>query len=584
MPHRRNGHSHHRNVNGKTTPATVASFLFEYLHARGVRHAFGIPGDFALPTFKYLEASPIELITTTHEPMAGFAADGYARINGLGLACVTYCVGGLNMVNSIAGAYAEKSPVIVVSGGPSATERQADPLLHHKVKTFDTQRRIYEEVTCATTILLDPEQAADEIVRVVEAVIAQRRPGYIEVPYDIVDKPISPPRLRKLEPTATDHESLAGCIAETTEMINRAKQPVILAGIELHRCKLTDRVLRMAEKFNIPIAATMLSKSVVRENHPLYIGVYGGALSDAGCRDYVDESDCVIMLGTFITDMFLGINTARLTRPRSILCTTERTRVGLHHYEGVGFESFLRGLGKADVTPRGALSNPNPAKVPKPLGRKERQDKLSSDDVFRIVGLHLDEKSVVVCDTGDALLGAIGLRTAKRQEFIADAYYLSMGFAVPASIGVMAADPKKRVFTIVGDGAFQMTGMELSTVVREGMSPIVIILNNDGYGTQRFILDGKFNEIQGWDYTKVCEVIRGGQATVVETKGQLDGALTQALSSDELSLIEVRLPRDSCSPALRALGEELSRRRSAGVPDKPKTTRRQQPARHAESV
>jgi len=545
-----------------TKTATIGSFLFDYLYSRGVHHAFGIPGDFALPTFRYLEESPIELITMTHEPMVGFAADGYARLRGLGLACVTYCVGGLNMLNSIAGAYAEKSPVIVVPGGPSATERRADPLLHHKVKTFDTQRRVYEEVTCANTILLDPQTAADEIVRVVDTAVQQRRPGYIEIPYNIVDTPIRPPRLHKPETPVSDADSLDECLREAAEFINRAKRPVILADVELHRHKLTHLMLDVAESFNIPMAATLLSKSVVRETHPLYIGVYGGATSEPACRKYVDNSDCVIMLGTFMTDMFLGVNTAKLSRQRSILATTERMRVGLHNYDGVTFADFLRGLRRCGLRKRPAFRNPNPAVEHKPLRASERQDPLSSDDVFRILTQHLDENSVIVCDTGDAVFGAMSLRMAKREEFIASAYYLSMGFGVPASIGVMAADPKKRAFVIVGDGAFQMTGMELSTAARKGMAPIVIVLNNDGYGTQRHILDGKFNEIRMWDYTKVCEVIRAGQASVVHTKGQFDGALTNAVSSRELSLIEVRLPRDSCSPALRRLSEELARLRN----------------------
>src|SRR5580692_619739 len=147
---------------------TVGSFLFDYLHSRGVTHVFGIPGDFALPTFRWMQASPLKIITMTHEPSVGFAADGYARIHGLGAALVTYCVGGLNMLNSVACAYAEKSPLIVISGGPAINDRKSDPLLHHKVRTFDTQRRIYEEVTCANTVLMDADNAAAEIMRVVE--------------------------------------------------------------------------------------------------------------------------------------------------------------------------------------------------------------------------------------------------------------------------------------------------------------------------------------------------------------------------------------------------------------------------------
>ena len=122
----------------------MGKFLFEYLHRRGVRHSFGVPGDFALPTFAWLEKSPIESITMTHEPGAGFAADAYSRVNGIGLVCVTYCVGGLNVLNAVAGAYAEKSPVVVISGAPGRKDRERDPLLHHKVKTFETQRRVYD--------------------------------------------------------------------------------------------------------------------------------------------------------------------------------------------------------------------------------------------------------------------------------------------------------------------------------------------------------------------------------------------------------------------------------------------------------
>jgi indolepyruvate decarboxylase len=326
----------------------------------------------------------------------------------------------------------------------------------------------------------------------------------------------------------------------------------------LHRHKLTHFALEIAEQFNIPVAASLLSKSVISETHPLYIGVYGGALSDPGCRKYVDTSDCVIMLGTFLTDVLMGINTWRLTRQRSILATTEKTRVGLHYYDSIGFADYLRGLRDSRIRRRPGFKNPNPAVEPKPLRPAELHDALEAEDVFRIIGLHLDENSVVVCDTGDSLFGAIGLRTAKRKEFIGDAYYLTMGFGVPASIGIMAAEPKRRVFVIVGDGAFQMTGMELSTAAKNGMAPIVIVLNNDGYGTQRIIVEGKFNEIHPWDYTKVCEVIRAGQASVVHTKGQLDGALRNAISSDQLHILDVHIPRDSCSRILRSMGEELA--------------------------
>lgn len=540
---------------------TVGSFLFDYLKQRGVTHVFGIPGDFALPTFRWLEKSELEIITLTHEPSVGFAADGYARVHGLGVALVTYCVGGLNMLNSVACAYAEKSPLLVLSGGPSPTDRKADALLHHKVRTFDTQRRIYEEVTCANTVLSDPETAADEIIRVVEAVLEHCRPGYIEIPYDLVDMPIKPPVARPHIAPVSDRENLAAMLEDAATMIAAARQPVMIADVELHRHGLTDLAVRVAEKLNIPIASTLLSKSIISETHPLFIGVYSGSLSDAAVQHYIEESDCVLMLGAFITDVFLGMNTVTLNRKHAIVATTEKMRIGYRTYEQVQLRDFLVGLGDAPIAAKTLGLLPAQPPAPLPLTAAEHPHPLDIAGFFRILGLHVGENNTIVCDTGDALLGAMGLRTAKPSNFLSDAYYLSMGFAIPAAIGAMAAQPENRVFAIVGDGAFQMTGIELSTAAKYGMKPIVFVLNNDGYGTQRHILDGSFNNILMWNYTKLVEVFGVGNAWKVETYGALETAITAALASDTLALIEVVIPREDCSPPLRRMGEALGKQR-----------------------
>src|SRR5215203_1560843 len=215
----------HRNGRSARLPAhmPIGQFLFAYLHRRGVRHSFGVPGDFALPTFAWLDRSPIQSITMTHEPGAGFAADAYSRINGIGLVCVTYCVGGLNVLNAIAGAYAEKSPVVVVSGAPGRTDREKDPLLHHKVKTFETQRRVYDEVTVATATLLDEERAACEIVRCVEACLRHKRPVYIEVPHDMVDRDIPVNLPAELPVPQSDPDTLKAALRETIDLLGPAK-------------------------------------------------------------------------------------------------------------------------------------------------------------------------------------------------------------------------------------------------------------------------------------------------------------------------------------------------------------------------
>ena len=546
-------------LRGLPTHMPLGEFLFEYLHRCGVRHSFGIPGDFALPTFAWLEKSKIKNVTMTHEPSAGFAADAYARVNGMGLVCVTYCVGGLNVLNAIAGAYAEKSPVVVVSGAPGRKDREKDPLLHHKVKTFETQRRVYDEVTVASAVLLEEEQAAAEIVRCVNACLRHKRPVYIEIPYDMADRMIPTAVHVSAMIEESDPATLEAALDETFALIRAAKKPVILAGVELARFRMNRFVVRMAERLNIPIAADLLSKSAVPENHPLYLGVYGGAMSSSELvRRYVESADLVIMLGTFITDMSMGFYTAKLERKRTVLATTERVNVGYHRYDSIQFRDFLDGLADAPIPRKYFRPSCSPS-VPRPLKNSERAAQLSIVDVFRILSCHLNENACVVADVGDAIFGAVGIRSVEQAQFIAPAYYMSMGFAVPASIGIAMANPKYRPYVLVGDGAFQMTGTELSTAVRLGLNPIILVLNNDGYGTMRRIHDGTFNTVTQWNYAAICYLIGGGETAFVSTKGELDDAIRHAQDSDDLTVIEVAIPRDDVSPQLVTIGREVAR-------------------------
>ena len=369
------------------------------------------------------------------------------------------------------------------------------------------------------------------------------------------------PSLRTALPEESDPHTLAAALDETLALIRAAKKPVILAGVELARYRMAHLVVRMAERMNIPIAADLLSKSAVPENHPLYIGVYGGAMSsDEHVRKYVESADLVLMLGTFITDMSMGFYTAKLDRKRTVLATSERVKVQYHRYESILFRDFLESLAIATIKPK-PFKHPNPHAIPLPLKKRENSNPLSVVDVFRILSLHLNEHCCVVADIGDAIFGAIGIRSARQAEFIAPAYYMSMGFAVPASIGVALANRALRPYVLVGDGAFQMTGTEISTAVRLGLNPIIFILNNDGYGTMRRIHDGRFNVITQWNYARICELVGGGEAAFASTKGELDQAICRAESSGKLTVIEIKIPRDDMSPQLARIGLEVAKLR-----------------------
>src|SRR5256885_1776713 len=327
----------------KPSPS-IGEYLIRQLYAHGVRHVFGIPGDYVLGFYDLLSKSKLRLINTCDEQGAGFAADAYARVRGLGAVCVTYCVGGLKVANTTAEAFAEKSPVVVISGAPGMKEREKNPLLHHKVREFDTQKKVFEQLTIASTVLSDPQTAFQEIDRVLHAALRFKRPVYIELPRDLAFVPGIPHHKTSEIHERSDPKSLRAALAETEEMINSARQPVILADVEVHRFSLQDELLRLARKTNIPVAATVLGKSVIGEQHPFYLGIYEGAMGRDDVRRYVEDSDCVIMLGAFMTDINLGIYTAQLDPARSIYATSEKLSIRYHTFENVRFKDFIRGL------------------------------------------------------------------------------------------------------------------------------------------------------------------------------------------------------------------------------------------------
>src|SRR5690349_13866069 len=246
---------------------SIGQYLIDQLYANGVRHVFGIPGDYVLGFYDLLCKSKLTLVNTCDEQGAGFAADAYARVRGLGVVCVTYCVGGLKIANTTAEAFAEKSPVVVISGAPGMKEREKNPLLHHKVREFDTQKKVFEQLTIAATVLSDPQTAFQEIDRVLHAALRFKRPVYIELPRDQVFVPgIRHHKTPDLHERSAP-KSLRAALAEAKDMINGARQPVILADVEIHRFGLQKLVLQLVEQTGIPVAATVLGKSVIGEQH-----------------------------------------------------------------------------------------------------------------------------------------------------------------------------------------------------------------------------------------------------------------------------------------------------------------------------
>lgn len=553
----------HRRV---TANVSIGQYIIQRLQDYGVEDVFGIPGDYVLSFYSDLEASPINLVGCTREDCAGFAADAYARLRGMGAVCVTYCVGGLSICNPIAGAFAEKSPVVVISGAPGVGERKVGALLHHMVRDFRTQVEVFEKFTIATAELTDPLTAFSEIDRVLDAADRYKRPVYIELPRDLVHT--VPPVAHGYRGIVreTDTEATEEAIRETVGRLARAEKPVIVAGVEVHRFRLQDELLRFAEKAGIPIAATMLGKSVIGEQHPLYIGLYEGGLGDAEVTRFVEESDLVMLLGTFLTDINLGVYTANLDPDRCVYATSENLRISHHHYHNVDLREFLVGLGDAEpkCVQRAIPASLGVHRGTEQLPEQPGEEPLHTSRIISMLNRKLGGETIVIADVGDALFAATELTIHDRGEFLSPAYYTSMGFSVPAALGAATAYPDHRIIVLVGDGAFQMTGQELSSLIRDGHAPIVIVLDNHGYGTERYLHEGewKYNEIQPWDYTKVLSVYGGGgRSHLVRTEAEFDEALQAAWQeADQPHLIQAKLAENDASQTLTKLANRLGQR------------------------
>jgi indolepyruvate decarboxylase len=307
------------------------------------------------------------------------------------------------------------------------------------------------------------------------------------------------------------------------------------------------------------MVSTILGKSVVSERHPLFAGIYEGAMGREEVTQFVESSDCVILLGAFMTDLNLGIFTANLDPSRCIYATSETLRISRHHYDGVLLADFLNGLIAANLKVPPRPLPPRPGIYDEVFRLKPEQPITIRRAIARL-NQALDASMVVIADVGDSLFASSDLVIHRQTEYIAPAYYTSMGFAVPATLGVLVARPDLRPIVLVGDGAFQMTGMELSTVVRHGFSPIVMVFDNHGYGTERLLHHGdhKFNDIHPWNYHKLPDVLGGGMGYEVRTEGEFDAAVRAALADTRaMSLIHVHLAPTDCSLALERLAKRL---------------------------
>lgn len=549
----------------------LADALLSALRDAGAREIFGIPGDFALPLFEAIEhRAELPLYTLSHEPGVGFAADAATRFHGgIGIAAITYGAGAFNLVNPVAGAYAERTPLVVLSGAPSRAERTSGLLVHHQARTLDSQLDVYREITCDQAVIDDPATAAAAIARVLRSCRERSQPVYLEVPRDMVA--VETGAVPSLPPSPVDPDAVEAAAVEILSRLSSARSPVLMVDAEIRRYGVEDRVAELARRLGIPVVTTFMGRGLLADSANPPMGTYIGVAGQPEVTELVESSDALFLLGVILSDTNFAVSMRQIDLRRTIIAAQREVRLGFHTYPDVPLPALVDALAAAarPLGPRPDL----PAAPAPPYGLVADDAPVTPTDIATAVNdmMHRHGPLPMASDMGDCLFTAMDI---DHHAIAAPGYYAGMGFGVPAGLGVQVATGE-RPLVLVGDGAFQMTGWELGNCRRYGWDPIVIVFNNASWEMLRaFQPDAGYNDLDDWPFHQLAEGL-GGTGIRVHTRRQLAAALERAAATPgRFVLVDVVMQRGAMSGTLSRFVEGFKRRRAAAESDSSSPPRR----------
>ncbi len=535
----------------------LATALLNAVKAHGASEIFGIPGDFALPLFKVMEESRIlPLYLFSHEPAVGFAADAAARFHSKpSVAAVTYGAGAFNMINAVAAAYAEKSPVIVLSGGPGEADRGTGLLIHHQAKRLSSQLEMYKEVTCDQAVLDDPDEAPAAIARVLRRCVLESRPVYLEVPRDKVSAECDPVPAPSLK-VDVDRDALDACADEILARLKGAQSPMLLVGVEIRRYGLEKEITELARKLNVPVATTFMGRGLLAGQDVPLRGTYMGIAGDPDLTHRVENSDALMLLGVLLSDTNFGVSEKKIDLRRTILACDGQVSLGFHTYAKLPLADLVRHL-NGKLGPSGDVEV---TRLEYPHSLEADDAPITPTDIARAVNDLFAHTALmpIASDTGDCLFTALDIENT---ELVAPGYYATMGFGVPAGLGLQAATGR-RPLIMVGDGAFQMTGWELLNCRRYGWNPVVLVFNNSSWEMLRaFQPESEFNNLAELDFAEIARAL-GGKGHRATTRRQLKDALARAIADEQsFQIIDIVMARGVMSRALERFTDGIKKMR-----------------------
>ncbi|KAL9234014.1 hypothetical protein vseg_008936 [Gypsophila vaccaria] len=568
----------------KTTPiipapvqsgsGTVGQHLGLRLAQIGVHDIFSVPGDFNLTLLDELIATPeLNSVGCCNELNAGYAADGYARARGVGACVVTFTVGGLSVINAIAGAYSENLPVVCIVGGPNSNDFGSGRILHHTIglTDFSQELRCFQTVTCFQAVVNNLDNAHELIDTAISTALKESKPVYISISCNLPGIP-HPTFAREpvpyfLSPKLSNQLGLEAAVDATAEFLNKAVKPVLIGGPKLRVAKAQQAFIELADACGYPIAVMPSGKGLVTEQHPHFIGTYWGAVSTTFVGEVVESADAYMFVGPIFNDYSSVGYSLLIKKEKAIIVEPNRVTIANGpSYGWVFMADFLSALAKKLKRNTTAMENYRRIYVPSGMPLKRANDEpLRVNILFKHVQDMIDGNTAVIAETGDSWFNCQKLRLPEGCGYEFQMQYGSIGWSVGATLGYAQGAKDKRVVAFIGDGSFQVTAQDVSTMIRCGQKTIIFLINNGGYTIEVEIHDGPYNVIKNWDYTGFVKAIHNGQGKCWTAKVRTEEELVDAIADatrgaykDSLCFIEVILHKDDTSKELLEWGSRVS--------------------------
>jgi indolepyruvate decarboxylase len=509
---------------------SIGNFLLRRLQEAGIRHIFGVPGDYNLELMQQLEdRGEPAWIGNCNELNASYATDAYARINGMGALIVTHGVGALSAINGIAGAYSEHVPVVLICGSLPLRAIQRGDLMHHTLADPEKGNfcRMFAEVTAAQA-RLTPENAVAEIDRLILTAWRRKLPVYMELPSDISYLEMEvPERVLKLEMVPSEQESLKACAEMILQRLKAAKSPAFLLDLDAIRFGVSGQIMELAERFHMQVATLNCAKGAVAESSPQFVGTYAGIASSPATREAMEGSDCLVTVGCRRVETTVGFFTDKLPAS-AIHLNSDSVDTADKNYQGVYIAELLQSIVHSSA---GIGTRKQPARPSKQLPFVPSDDPLTQDAYWKAMQSFLRPGDVIVVEDGASSAGMGRLTLPEACTYITGAFvWCSIGYATPALLGAILASPGRRHILLTGEGSLQMTVQELSTVMRHDLKPFIFVINNSGYTVERAVLgkDAKYNDVANWRYSELPNVFsrdKKADTCVVNTSNELQKVL-----------------------------------------------------------